>query len=329
MSLTTEQATDLAHRPRITADEKVQMLSLFADGYSTADVHSQFPQYAAGTIANRKTDWKAEIEDLRRARSVQFKDIPGVRKPARVNDYWELRSMYKFLIQKHFESCYAADPVTGVLEFVEQLVDYRRLKAYSDQVHKANRAIESEMGQQIAPLPAAGEAGLSRQVAGVDGAGGLDYQELVQRHAEWVAAEPERARKKAVREEWQWHEKFQRYRSVVDDERAYEEVQREKDKASGMSPREYQEAIWDRMLERKREKNYDDFERFCASEVASAFAECGSDGPDDVTLAEIIEGVKYYLPQDADVAAEVDGWFAGPSFAALVEAARKAGQPGT
>src|SRR5215211_5152106 len=110
------------------------MISLFADGYSTADVASQFPTWSQGTIANRKTGWKSQIEDLRRARSVQFKDIPGGRKPARVNDYWELRTIYKFLIQKHLESCYAADPVTGVLEFVEQLVDFRKLKTYSDQV---------------------------------------------------------------------------------------------------------------------------------------------------------------------------------------------------
>jgi hypothetical protein len=84
---TSEQARELAHRPRITAAEEEQMISLFADGYSTADVASQFPTWSQGTIANRKTGWKSQIEDLRRARSVQFKDIPGVRKPARVNDY--------------------------------------------------------------------------------------------------------------------------------------------------------------------------------------------------------------------------------------------------
>ena len=57
------------------------------------------------------------------------------------------------LIQKHLESCYAADPVSGVLEFVEQLVDARKLKVYWDMVGKANRAIEAETGQQIQPAP--------------------------------------------------------------------------------------------------------------------------------------------------------------------------------
>lgn len=95
--------------------------------------------------------------------------------------------MYKFLIQKHLDSCYAADPVSGVLEFVEQLVDYRRLKAYSDQVVKANRMIESEMGQPIAPLPAFGDASASRRHSGADDAGGVDYQVLAKGHAEWVA----------------------------------------------------------------------------------------------------------------------------------------------
>jgi hypothetical protein len=262
-------------------------------------VASQFPTWSQGTIANRKTGWKSQIEDLRRARNVKFTDIPGVRKPARVNDYWELRSMYKFLIQKHLESCYAADPVTGVLEFVEQLVDFRKLKTYSGELIKANRMIESEMGQQVAPLPAVGAVTESRRFSGADGADGVDYGELAVKHAEWVARAPERERAKAVREEWRWYDMLQRYRTVSDLEAAHE-------------------AIWDRKLDRDRERNYEDFERFCANEVAASFAEYG---PDGVTLAEIAEGVKWSLPQDAEVRAEVDEWFAGPFCAALVEAA--------
>jgi len=150
---TSEQARELALRPRISAAEEEQMISLFADGLSTAEVHLQFPAWSQGTIANRKTGWKSRIDDLRRARSVQLSDIPGVRKAARVNDYWELRTTAKMLIQKHLESCYAADPVSGVLEFVEQLVDARKLKVYWDMVGKANRAIEAETGQQIQPGP--------------------------------------------------------------------------------------------------------------------------------------------------------------------------------
>ncbi len=177
-------------------------------------------------------------------------------KAARVNDFWELRTTAKMLIQKHLESCYAADPVSGVLEFVEQLVDYRKLKAYSDQLVKANKAIESEMGQQIAPLPAVGAVTESRRFAGADGAGGVDYGELAQKHAAWVAEEPVRERKKAIREEWRWYDMEQRYASVTDLEAAREQVQRDKDKASGMSPAEYHQAIWDRRLERDQEKNY-------------------------------------------------------------------------
>jgi hypothetical protein len=317
---TSEQARELATRPRITAAEEEQMISLFADGYSTADVASQFPTWSQGTIANRKTGWKSQIEDLRRARSVQFTDIPGVRKPARVNDYWELRTIYKFLIQKHLESCYAADPVTGVLEFVEQLVDFRKLKTYSGELIKANRMIESEMGQQVAPMPSVDKSSTSREFSGADGAGGVDYGELAVKHAEWVARAPERERAKAVREEWHWHEMQQRYASVTDFDTAREEVQRDKDKASGMSPTEWMHAIWERSLDRKREKNYEDSERFCATQVTAALAEYG---PDSVAAPEFIEDVKWSLPQDDEVRAEIDAWFAGPSCAALVEAARK------
>jgi hypothetical protein len=231
-----------------------------------------------------------------------------------------LRTIYKFLIQKHLESCYAADPVTGVLEFVEQLVDYRKLKTYSGELIKANRMIESEMGQQVAPMPSVDKSSTSREFSGADGAGGVDYGELAVKHAEWVARAPERERAKAVREEWHWHEMQQRYASVTDFDTAREEVQRDKDKASGMSPTEWMHAIWERSLDRKREKNYEDSERFCATQVTAALAEYG---PDSVAAPEFIEDVKWSLPQDDEVRAEIDAWFAGPSCAALVEAARK------
>ena len=98
--------------------EVEQMISLRADGMSAAEIAKQFPQYAAGTVFNKLSSRKAQVEDLRRARTVQLSDIPGTRKAARVNDFWELRTTAKMLIQKHLESCYAADPVSGVLEFV-------------------------------------------------------------------------------------------------------------------------------------------------------------------------------------------------------------------
>jgi hypothetical protein len=303
-------------------------LSCGANGMSAVEIAEQFPQYAAGTVFNKLSKRKAQVEDLRRARSVQFEDIPGVRKQTRVNDAWEERCTYKFLVRAHLESCYATNPVTGEREFVEQLVDARKLKVYSEMVFKANRIMMVEMGQQIAPLPAIGQTPTSQQVAGFDGAGGVDYQELVQRHAAWVAEEPEREqereRRKGVRKEWYWHETLQRYRSVADDEMAREHVQRDKDRKSGMSPSEYHQAIWDRKLDRDRERNYEDFERFCANEVAGSFAEYG---PDGVTLAEIAEGVKWSLPQDAETQAEVDEWFAGEFCARVVETARKACAP--
>ena len=324
MTLTTEQAIALNARPRMTEAEVEQMIVMRANGMSAAEIAEQFPQYAAGTVFNKLSKRKAQVDDLRRARSVQFEDIPGVRKQTRVNDAWEERCTYKFLVRAHLESCYATNPVTGEREFVEQLVDARKLKVYSEMVFKANRIMMVEMGQQIAPLPAVGAVTESRRFAGADGAGGVDYGELVQKHAEWVAAEPERERAKAVRQEWRWYDMLQRYRSITDLEAAHEQVQRDKDKASGMSPHEYHQAIWDRKLERKRERNYEDFERFCANEVAGSFAEYG---PDGVTLAEIAEGVKWSFPQTEEVQAEVDEWFAGEFCARVVETARKACAP--
>ena len=320
MTLTTEQAVAMNAVPKITLEERDRLISALAEGRKPDELAAEFGK-AVGTIYNFKTRWKAEIDDLRRARTVQFSDVEGTRKAARVDRDWALSTTFMMLIQKHLESCYALNPETGVREFVEQLVDSKKMKDYASLVMAANKRVMIETGQQIAPLPAIDKSLTSREFAGADGAGGVDYQELVQRHAEWVAAAPERERAKAVREEWHWHETFERYRSVADDERAREEVQRDKDKASGMSPTEYYQAIWDRKLERQRERNYEDFERFCANEVAGAFAEYG---PDGVTLAEIAEGVKWSFPQDAETQAEVDEWFAGEFCARVVETARKA-----
>ena len=186
-------------------------------------------------------------------------------------------------------------------------------------VGKANKAIESEMGQQIAPLPAVGAVTESRRFAGADGAGGVDYGELAANHAEWVAAEPVRERKKAVREEWRWYDMSSGTPPSLMMSGPARRCSGRRTRLRDV-PTEYHQAIWDRKLDRDREKNYEDFERFCANEVAGAFAEYG---PDGVTLAEICEGVKWSLPQDAEVRAEVDEWFAGPVCAALVETARK------
>jgi hypothetical protein len=117
---------------------------------------------------------------------------------------------------------------------------------------------------------------------------------------------------------------FQRYRSVADDATAREQIQREKDREAGMSPTEVNEAAFDRYFDRRRDENYETFERFCADEVVKAFTEYG---PDGVTLAEIAEGVKWSLPQTDEVHAEVDEWFAGELCARMVETARKAYAP--
>ena len=157
MTLTSEQAIAMNARPRMTEAEVEQMISLRADGRSVAEIHMQFPQYAQGTIANKLTARKDQVDDLRRARTVQLSDVPGARLAARANDYWELRTTARMLYRKHLESCYATNPVTGEREFVEQLVDARKLKVYQDMVIKANYRLDVLTGQipQSAPgLPA-------------------------------------------------------------------------------------------------------------------------------------------------------------------------------
>ena len=52
MTLTSEQAVAMNQRPRMSEAEVEQMISLRADGVSAAEIASQFPQYAAGTIFN-------------------------------------------------------------------------------------------------------------------------------------------------------------------------------------------------------------------------------------------------------------------------------------
>ena len=166
MTLTTEQARELAQRPRMTEAEVEQMIMMRANGMSAAEIAEQFPQYAAGTIFNKLSKRKAQVEDLRRARTVQCRTfLAPVRRPASTTIGSCVRPR-RWLIQKHLESCYAADPVSGVLEFVEQLVDARKLKVYWDMVGKANRAIMIETGQQPQPAPGLNEAMMRRNLVG-------------------------------------------------------------------------------------------------------------------------------------------------------------------
>jgi hypothetical protein len=52
MGMTSEQAKAMALRPRITAEEEDQMVSLRAEGKKPPEIALLFPAYAQGTIAN-------------------------------------------------------------------------------------------------------------------------------------------------------------------------------------------------------------------------------------------------------------------------------------
>jgi uncharacterized protein YjiS (DUF1127 family) len=91
MGLTSEQASLIAARPRINPVEEEQMVRLFAEGRTTAEVHLQFPQFAQGTIANLKTRKKEQVKELRRMITAQFEDIPTTRKQARLDRLWAHR----------------------------------------------------------------------------------------------------------------------------------------------------------------------------------------------------------------------------------------------
>ena len=87
MSLTSEQAVALNGRPRIPPDVEDQAVSMWAEGSSDAEVQARFPTWAVGTFRNLRGRKKAEIDDLRRQRTVQFSDVAGTRKQARIDDH--------------------------------------------------------------------------------------------------------------------------------------------------------------------------------------------------------------------------------------------------
>ena len=70
--------------------------------------------------------------------------------------------------------------LSGVLEFVEQLVDARKLKVYGDMVGKANSAIMMETGQQVQPGP-----GLPANAAHSNLVGSSDLH-LVDQGGDWT-----------------------------------------------------------------------------------------------------------------------------------------------
>jgi hypothetical protein len=68
MGMTSEQAKAMALRPRITAEEEDQMVSLRAEGKKPPEIALLFPAYAQGTIANLLSRKKDRVNELRRMR---------------------------------------------------------------------------------------------------------------------------------------------------------------------------------------------------------------------------------------------------------------------
>jgi hypothetical protein len=198
MGLTSEQARYAATQPKITPVEEDQLISLLADGKRPAELAIQFGK-AVGTIYNFQTRKKERIAELRRKRSVEFEDLFVVRKQARLDDLQNQRNTADRLIREHLASCFATNPVTGQREFVERLVDARKLKVYVDMLDKAVKMVMVETGQQV-QMPEQ----YTRQVLGLNGNGGVDYgaiaQAVVQRKAEWEAEAPQREAAKRERE---------------------------------------------------------------------------------------------------------------------------------
>jgi hypothetical protein len=83
----------------ITPEDHDRLIHLLAEGKKPAELAAQFGK-AVGTIYNFQTRWKAEIADLRRSRTVQFDDIAGTRKQARLYDYWGQRTAYMMLFSE-------------------------------------------------------------------------------------------------------------------------------------------------------------------------------------------------------------------------------------
>jgi hypothetical protein len=179
MPLDSAHAKVIAAAPRITPEDHDRLIHLLAEGKKPPELALQFGK-AVGTIYNFQTRWKAEIADLRRSRTVQFDDIAGTRKQARLDDYWGQRTAYMMLFRKHLESCFATNPMTGEKEFIEQLVDARKLKIYSDQIYKFNKLLAVETGQLVQL-----DDRWTEHVLGLKSSGeGIDYAKIAQRKRE-------------------------------------------------------------------------------------------------------------------------------------------------
>ena len=309
MSLTSEQAKEISARPRIPPEVEDKAISMYAEGKSDNEVHEAFPMWAAGTFRNLRGRKKAEINDLRRTRTVQFTDVEGVRKQARVDDLWDLRTAYKMLFKAHLESCFAANPLTGEREFVERLVDWQRLKAYSSEVRASLKALMIETGQQLRL-----DEKWAEKALGVDGRGGVDYGVIVEATRKWDAGAPQRAaeiaRKRAARDQWfdeDWVTSM--VRDGMSRDAAERTVQLQRDRKNGFSPAEVKSRHWERVRSAEYSERVERLEEFCEDWISFDL----EGQPRDLSIEELEETrdhlKTHWFPDDEAAHARVDCFF--------------------
>jgi len=308
MGLTSEQAKAMNAQPRITPEERDRLIHLLAEGKKPAELALQFGK-AVGTIYNFQTRWKAEVDDLRRSRTVQFDDIAGTRKQARLDDYWSLRTAFMMLFRKHLESCYATNPETGEKEFVEQLVDARKLKIYSDAVDKNNKMLMIETGQQLRL-----DEKWTERALGVDGRGGVDYGVIVQGTRKWDAGAPQRAaeiaRKRAARDQWfdeDWVASM--VRDGMSRDAAERTVRLQRDRKNGFSPAEVKSRHWERVRSAEYAERVERLEEFCEDWISFDL----EGQPRDLSIEELEETrdhlKTHWFPDDEAAHVRIDQFF--------------------
>jgi hypothetical protein len=317
MTLDSAQARLIAAQPRITPEERDQLISLLAEGRKPAELAVQFNK-AAGTIANFQTRNKGEINEQRRKRTVQFEDLFIVRKQARLDDYQDLRNIAMAQIRALLPSCYVIDGHTGQPEFAADLVDHRKLKVYTDMVFKADKLAAEECGQ----LPQRVD-GLDQQwtakVLGVNGKGGVDYPGLTQAAREWEAGAPariaEQARKEAVRVAW---EDDRMYQFLVAEgtskSMARDVVQQERDRKNGLSPDEVKQRSSDRSWAVRYAEELANLDVIC-EETITEDLEGNPLRLDAAGLAEARSYLKEYgFPGDEAAHVRIDAFFDNWSY---------------
>lgn len=154
MSLTPERAAEIRQRPRITPAEEERMVSMWAAGAPNSEVHAAFPEYHPGTIDNKKVKLRPRIIDRVRQEAVEMTDSPNRRKPARVADAQRQRDQAVWLMGEHIKSAFMVNPETGLKEFVESLIDYRKVRVYWEGLGRANQRIAEELGELMSRLQA-------------------------------------------------------------------------------------------------------------------------------------------------------------------------------